>query len=92
MLPTRVVAPGAPVALVTPEARQRAGGLPEGCLVCAGTTDSVAAFVAARVSRPGQAVSSLGSTLAIKLLSTTRVDDAAFGVYSHRLGRFCTGF
>ncbi|KAJ6985619.1 kinesin-like protein KIN-7D [Populus alba x Populus x berolinensis] len=30
-------------------------------------------------------VTSLGSTLAIKLLSTTRIDDARFGVYSHRL-------
>lgn len=30
-------------------------------------------------------VTSLGSTLAIKLLSTTRVEDARFGVYSHRL-------
>jgi hypothetical protein len=38
------------------------------------------------VSRPGQAVSSLGSTLAVKLLSETRVDNADYGVYSHRLG------
>lgn len=30
-------------------------------------------------------VTSLGSTLAIKLLSTSRVEDARFGVYSHRL-------
>lgn len=30
-------------------------------------------------------VTSLGSTLAIKLLSKSRVDDARFGVYSHRL-------
>jgi len=30
-------------------------------------------------------VTSLGSTLAIKLLSRTRVEDARFGVYSHRL-------
>ena len=29
-------------------------GLPASCVVCAGTTDSVAAFVAAGVSRPGQ--------------------------------------
>ncbi|KAM0005199.1 hypothetical protein Hdeb2414_s0217g00836651 [Helianthus debilis subsp. tardiflorus] len=49
-------------------------GLPEDCVVCTGTTDSLAMFV-----------TSLGSTLAIKLLSTTRVDDARFGVYSHRL-------
>jgi sugar (pentulose or hexulose) kinase len=61
-------------------------GLPPSCLVCSGTTDSIAAFVAAGVTVPGQAVSSLGSTLAVKLLSTKRVDDAAFGVYSHRLG------
>ena len=27
----------------------------------------------------------MGSTLAIKLMSTTRIDDARFGVYSHRL-------
>lgn len=54
--------------------------------MCAGTTDSIAAFLAAGVDAPGQAVTSLGSTLAIKLLSETRVDDARYGVYSHRLG------
>lgn len=48
--------------------------------------DSIAAFLAAGVSAPGEAVSSLGSTLAIKLVSETRQDDAAFGIYSHRLG------
>ncbi|KAL4452139.1 hypothetical protein ABPG75_007801 [Micractinium tetrahymenae] len=85
LLPLAVVAPGAPVAPVTPEAAARAG-LPEGCLVCGGTTDSIAAFVAAGVTEPGEAVTSLGSTLAIKLLSTTRVDDARYGLYSHRLG------
>ena len=37
-------------------------------------------------SQAGQAVTSLGSTLAVKLLSTTRLDDAAYGIYSHRLG------
>ena len=53
---------------------------------CAWSADSVAAFVAAGVQRPGEAVTSLGSTLAVKLLSGARVDDAATGVYSHRLG------
>ena len=28
----------------------------------------------------------MGSTLVLKLLSTTRIDDAKYGVYSHRLG------
>lgn len=30
-------------------------------------------------------MTSLGSTLAIKLLSNNRIEDARFGVYSHRL-------
>lgn len=79
------MAPGSPVACVTPAAAA-AYGLPASCLVCAGTTDSIAAFVAAGVTETGQAVTSLGSTMAVKLLSKNRVDDARFGVYSHRLG------
>ena len=54
--------------------------------MCAGTTDSIAAFLASGVETPGQAVTSLGSTLVIKLLSYTRVDDVKYGIYSHRLG------
>lgn len=61
-------------------------GIPTTCKLVAGTTDSIAAFLAAGVTKPGQAVSSLGSTLAVKLLSTEYVEDAARGVYSHRLG------
>ncbi|KAL6957093.1 D-ribulose kinase [Sarracenia purpurea var. burkii] len=60
-------------------------GFPKDCVVCTGTTDSIAAFLAARATQPGKAVTSLGSTLAIKLLSTNRIEDARFGVYSHRL-------
>ncbi|EJK64218.1 hypothetical protein THAOC_15070, partial [Thalassiosira oceanica] len=58
-----------------------------------GTTDSNAAFLAARGPRPeyGTAVTSLGSTLAIKMLSRTFVEDASRGVYSHRFPRFGTG-
>jgi D-ribulokinase len=37
------------------------------------------------VTEPGEAVTSLGSTLAVKLISMKRVDEAAYGVYSHRL-------
>lgn len=52
----------------------------------AGTTDSIAAFLASGAREVGDAVTSLGTTLAIKLLSDTRVDDPARGIYSHRLG------
>ncbi|TVU39435.1 hypothetical protein EJB05_12854 [Eragrostis curvula] len=79
-----VRAPGAPIGTVKEDVRSQYG-LSENCVVCAGTTDSIAAFLAARTTEPGRAVTSLGSTLAIKLVSKIRVDDARFGVYSHRL-------
>lgn len=44
-------------------------GLPPSCQVVAGTTDSIAAFIAANATEPGYAVTSLGSTLAVKMLS-----------------------
>lgn len=55
-------------------------------MVIAGTTDSVAAFVASAPIAPGVAVTSLGSTLAIKALSPKRIDDPDIGLYSHRIG------
>jgi len=60
--------------------------LASGCLVVGGTTDSIAAFLAAGADSVGDAVTSLGSTVAIKLLSDVPADDASTGVYSHRLG------
>jgi sugar (pentulose or hexulose) kinase len=55
-------------------------------MVHAGTTDSIAAFLAAGVSNSGDAVTSLGSTLVLKLLSDTRVESTEHGVYSHWFG------
>jgi sugar (pentulose or hexulose) kinase len=81
----QVQAPGSGFGLVSASASDRYG-LPPSCKVMAGTTDSIAAFLASGASRPGDAVTSLGSTLVIKLLSTTRVDDSRYGIYSHRLG------
>ncbi len=83
-LPT-VVPPGTPVAELLPEVATRLG-LSKNCVVCAGTTDSIAAFLASGAKSPGEAVTSLGSTLVLKLLSHTRVDDTRYGIYSHRLG------
>ncbi|NEQ78952.1 MAG: FGGY-family carbohydrate kinase [Moorea sp. SIO2I5] len=84
MLPN-VLAPGTPVGVVTPEVAHGLGLSPD-CLVCTGTTDSIAAFIASGAKQPGEAVTSLGSTLVLKLLSTTPLEDARFGIYSHRLG------
>ncbi len=80
----RVVPVAAPVGHAGP--RAQALGLPPGCRVHAGTTNSVAAFMATGAHAPGDAVTSLGTTLAIKLVSPARIEDAARGVYAHRLG------
>jgi sugar (pentulose or hexulose) kinase len=81
----QVVAPGTPVGEVRAQVGDRFG-FPRDCMVFAGTTDSIAAFLASGVNLPGEAVTSLGSTLAVKLLSHTRVDDSRYGIYSHKLG------
>lgn len=81
----QVLVPGTPIAPIMTECADRLG-LPQTCLICAGTTDSIAAFLASGVQAPGEAVTSLGSTLVLKLLSETRVDDASHGIYSHRFG------
>jgi sugar (pentulose or hexulose) kinase len=80
-----VVTPGATVGNITIDIVNNFGLSPE-CVVCGGTTDSIAAFIASGANTPGEAVTSLGSTLVLKLLSRTRVDNAKYGIYSHRLG------
>lgn len=84
----RLPQPVAPGAALGPLAHQRARylGIAADCLVRAGTTDSIAAFLAAGVGGSGEAVTSLGSTLVLKLLSDTRVESATHGVYSHWFG------
>ncbi|HHP7232169.1 MAG TPA: FGGY-family carbohydrate kinase, partial [Xenococcaceae cyanobacterium] len=81
----QVLAPGTPIATITPQIRDRFL-LPPDCTVYAGTTDSIAAFLASGATQPGEAVTSLGSTLVLKLLSQQPVNDSRFGIYSHRLG------
>ncbi len=81
----RVVAPGTALAPISTGVAQHFK-LNPACAVHAGTTDSIAAFIAAGVHEPGAAVTSLGSTLVLKVLSTKRVEAAQYGVYSHRYG------
>jgi sugar (pentulose or hexulose) kinase len=59
--------------------------LPLDCEIAAGTTDSNAAFFAA-VGTPeiGTAVTSLGSTMVLKILSDRPVNNSQYGIYSHR--------
>ena len=76
-----VVTPGATVGIVTTQIVNNFDFSPE-CIVCGGTTDSIAAFIASGANTPGEAVTSLGSTLVLKLLSHTRVDNSKYGIYS----------
>ncbi|MEY2983744.1 MAG: hypothetical protein RLZZ568_361 [Cyanobacteriota bacterium] len=81
----QIVAPGTVIAPLLSAVAQQCG-LPSNCWVCSGTTDSIAAFLASGASQPGDAVTSLGSTLVLKLLSKHPVADLSSGVYSHRWG------
>ncbi|MEC4985195.1 MAG: FGGY-family carbohydrate kinase [Oscillatoria sp. PMC 1068.18] len=81
----QVLPPGTPVSEVKNDVVKQFK-LRKNCLVCTGTTDSIAAFLASNANQPGEAVTSLGSTLVLKLLSNQRVENTKYGIYSHRLG------
>lgn len=81
----KIITPGTPISEVLSDIADKLK-LNKNCLICAGTTDSIAAFLASGAKSPGEAVTSLGSTLVLKLLSSTRIDNSHYGIYSHRLG------
>lgn len=81
----RVVPAGISIGNVAPDIANTLG-LSSHTRVLAGTTDSTAAFIAAGAREVGDAVTSLGSTLVIKVISDRPVFSPAHGVYSHRLG------
>jgi D-ribulokinase len=60
--------------------------LPGGVTVVTGTTDGCAAFLASGASATGDGVTSLGTTLTLKLLSERPVFAPQYGIYSHRIG------
>lgn len=80
-----VVPAGERVGTVLPEIAKQFG-LPDGVAVVAGTTDGCAAFLASGAKQEGDGVTSLGTTLTLKLLSATPVFAPDFGIYSHRIG------
>ncbi|HQR81889.1 MAG TPA: FGGY family carbohydrate kinase [Thiotrichales bacterium] len=80
----KVVAPATLIGDLKEALRER-WQLPTSTQLASGTTDSIAAFLATGASMPGDAVISLGSTLAFKLLTHQPYFDAEKGIYSHRL-------
>jgi D-ribulokinase len=61
-------------------------GLPPEVAVVTGTTDGCAGFLASGAKDAGDGVTSLGTTLTLKLLSATPVFAPQYGIYSHRIG------
>jgi len=80
-----VTLPGTTIGTVRSKIANQLGLSPQTSVV-SGTTDSIAAFLASGSSEVGDAVTSLGSTLALKVLSDKPVFAPEYGVYSHRLG------
>ncbi|MGB5339699.1 MAG: FGGY-family carbohydrate kinase [Gammaproteobacteria bacterium] len=60
-------------------------GMSADTLIVSGTTDSTAGFLATGAG-PGTGVTTLGSTLVVKIGSAQPVFAPAYGIYSHRLG------
>ncbi len=86
----KVCPPGSPVAPVSADIAQHFA-LNKDCLLVAGTTDSTAAFLATGASQPGEAVTALGSTLVLKIISQKPVAAAEYGIYSQPLPNFDGG-
>ena len=81
----QVVTPGTLLGTVNAGIGRRFGLAPH-CRIMAGTTDSIAGFLATGANQLGAAVTSLGSTLVIKILSRQAVFVPDYGIYSHRIG------
>ena len=81
----RVVPAGTRIGTILPDMAAQFG-LPSDTAIVAGTTDGCAAFLASGATEPGDGVTSLGTTLTLKLLSDTPVFAPDFGIYSHRIG------
>lgn len=61
-------------------------GLSTEAVIVAGTTDSIAATLASGAGEVGDAVTALGTTIALKIFADRPIFAPEHGVYSHRLG------
>jgi sugar (pentulose or hexulose) kinase len=80
-----VVPAGQAIGTLTPQLAQR-WGISPGVLIVSGTTDSTAAFLASGATQPGEAVTSLGSTLVLKVITKRPLFAPQYGIYSHPFG------
>ncbi|HYQ70635.1 MAG TPA: FGGY-family carbohydrate kinase, partial [Gammaproteobacteria bacterium] len=83
LLPT-VVPAGTDIGCIAPAVAAQFG-LASAMRIVSGTTDSTAGIIATGAVR-GEAVTTLGSTLVLKIRSGAPVFAPEYGIYSHRLG------
>ncbi|MBI3896838.1 MAG: NADPH-dependent 7-cyano-7-deazaguanine reductase QueF [Gammaproteobacteria bacterium] len=87
----KVHAPGETIGRISADTAKALGLLTD-TEVTAGTTDTVAAFLATGVFEPGHGVTILGNNLTLQMISPKPIFANRYGVYSHRLGqRWLTG-
>ncbi len=79
-----VVPAGTRIGCISAGAAQELG-LPPSVTLVAGTTDGCAGFLASGAREIGDAATSLGSTLVLKVLGDRPVSSPPHGVYSHRI-------
>ena len=80
----RIVAPGAPIAPVTPAAAARLGLSPK-TMVVGGSTDGYASALATGAVKPGSWASIIGTTFVLKGVTERLVIDPSGSSYSHLL-------
>ena len=83
----KVTIPGSVTGNIHPDVATHLG-LSEQTQVLSGTTDSTAAIMATGASQPGEAVTSLGSTLVLKIITEDPVFNKDYGVYSQPFGDY----
>ena len=83
----KVFAPGTAITPISDEIADRFG-FPHKTPIIAGTTDSSAAIYATGAMNPGEAITSLGSTLVTKVISENPIFLPSAGVYSQPFGKY----
>lgn len=80
-----VFTPGTVIGKISPPLAKHFGFHPA-LSICAGTTDSTAAIMASGAKHIGEAITSLGSTLVMKVIAEQPIFDSQSGVYSQPYG------
>jgi len=86
-----ITAPGTDVGIIQASVAQQTGLSPQ-LKIVSGCTDSTAAVIATGANNIGDAITSIGSTLVVKILSDRVITNSKYGIYSQPYqGRYLVG-